>query len=462
VLNLRTGKESDVLCVPKAAEPLLSAFSVAFTRPTFQRFAVLTVGAILSLRRHTVTALLRTVGPLAKGHWSDYHRVLCRAVWSCWPLGKVLAAMVLELIPPDQPVVIPVDDTTPQHKGKHVYGKGRHRDACRSTHSHVVWVWGHKWVVLSVNVKFGFASRPWALPVLCALYRPAELNREEGRRHKTPIRLARQLVATLIHWFPGRQFVLLGDGGYASHELARFCWRHRRHVTLVSRLNPQANLYDAPPKDKTRSRKGGRPRLKGRKRAAPAGVVKRVGRGKRATVTWYGGKTRRVELISGTGHWYKGGDGLVPVRWVFVHDVSGTHRDEYFYSTDPTLTPEQIVGLYTGRWGVEVTFQEVRAHLGFATPCNRSTKSVLRTAPCLLGLFSLVSLIFARHVREHGVGVARDPWYDKVEASFGDAIATVRRMCWAEVLERSPDHRGITKLPTELRVTLLNELSRAA
>lgn len=448
-----------MLSIPKAAEPLVSAFSVAFTRPTFQRALVLILGAILSLRRRTVTHLLQTVGPLAKGHWSDFHRVLCRAAWSCWPLGKVLAAMILELIPAQLPVVIPVDDTTPQHKGKRVYGKGRHHDAVRSTHSHVVWVWGHKWVVLAINVKFPFASRPWALPVLSALYRPQELNRKEGRRHKTPIRLAMQLVAALIHWFPERKFILVGDGGYASHELARFCWRHRRHVTLVSRFHPQANLYDAPPTQ--RSRKGGRPRLKGRKRAAPSAVVKRS-KAKRFTVNWYGGKTRRVELISDTGHWYKGGDGLVPLRWVFVRDISGTHRDEYFYSTDQTLTADQIVSLYTGRWSIEVTFQEVRAHLGFTTPRNWSAKSVLRTAPCLLGLFSVVSLIFARQVRAAGVKVLCSPWYHKSDATFSDAMATVRRLCWAEVLKRSSGHAGVTKLPSGLRLTLLNHLSRAA
>jgi hypothetical protein len=87
----------------------------------------------------------------------------------------------------------------PQHKGKKVYGKGCHHDACRSTHSHVVWVWGHKWVVLAINVKFPFASRPWALPVLCALYRPAKLNGSEHRRHRKPIDLAMRLMATLIH-----------------------------------------------------------------------------------------------------------------------------------------------------------------------------------------------------------------------------------------------------------------------
>ena len=75
--------ESDMLCLPKAAEPLISAFSVAFTRPTFQRVIALILGAILSLRQRTVTAILRAVGPLAQGHWSDFHRVLCCRVWSC-------------------------------------------------------------------------------------------------------------------------------------------------------------------------------------------------------------------------------------------------------------------------------------------------------------------------------------------------------------------------------------------
>lgn len=313
--------------------------------------------------------------------------------------------------------------------------------------------------MLAINVKFPFAARPWALPVLCALYRPEELNCAEGRRHKTPTRLAMQLIATLIHWFPERKFILVGDGGYASHELARFCRRHGKHVTLISRFHPQANLYDAPPK--TRTGKTGRPRLKGRKRAAPSAVVKR-GKGKRSAVNWYGGKTRRVELIGGTGHWYKGGSGLVPVRWVFVHDVTGTHRDEYFYSTDPSLTDAQIVSLYTGRWSIEVTFQEVRAHLGFTTPRNWSAKSVLRTAPCLLGLFSVVSLIFARHARDKRIKPSCAPWYDKTETTFSDAIATVRRLCWAEVLKRSPKHVGVIKLPTRLRLTLLDQLSRAA
>jgi hypothetical protein len=457
-----------MLSLPKAAEPLIASFSVAFTRPTFQRFALLIVGAILCLRQRTVTSILRTLGPLARGHWSDFHRVLCCRVWSSWPLGKVLAAMILEAIPVDQPVICPVDDTSPQHKGPRVYGKGRHHDACRSTHSHVVWVWGHKWVTLAINVKFPFASRPWALPVLCALYRPEELNRSEGHRqakpphhHKTTIRLAMQLIATLIHWFPRRKFILVGDGGYGSHELARFCHRHRRHVTLISRFYPNANLYEAPAPKKPCGKKTGRPRVKGRRLPKPQNVVKRT-KPRRFTVSWYGGGTRRVDLVWGDGHWHKAkhSGGLVPVRWVFVHDKTGTHRDEYLFSTDATLTPDQIVSYFTARWSIEVTFQEVRAHLGFATLRNWSRQSVLRSAPCLLGLFSLVSLIFARLDERKPAKIASQPWYHKRQPTFSDAITAVRRLCWQEVLRRPCKHAGVTKLPNRLKLMLLDHLSQ--
>lgn len=448
-----------MLSLPSAAEPLLMSLSIAFTQPTFQRIIPLTVGAILTMGRRTVTAVLWTLRGLVSGHPSTYHRVFSRAVWSLWPLGKVMAAAVLRCVPADEPVLVPMDDTTAQHRGKHVYGKGCHHDAVRSAHQHVVFRWGHRWVVLAISVRFPFTSRRWALPVLCALYRPEELNRSEGRRHKTAPHLARQLMAVLIHWFPRRYFVFLGDGGYASHELARFCHRHRRHALLVSRYWADANLYaPAPP----RRKRSGRPRGKGRKLPQPQALVARRPR-HRATVDWYGGGRRRVEFVSDIGWWYKGGNGLVPVRWVFVHDLTGTHRDEYFYTTEPSLKPTQIISWFTARWSIETTFQEMRAHLGFETTRQHVKASVLRTAPCLLGLFSMICLIFAKHARGHHTTARCTAWYHKTEPTFSDAIATVRRLFWQEtVFEKASYHKGFKKLPPKLRNMLLDYLSQAA
>jgi DDE superfamily endonuclease len=451
-----------MLSLPKAAEPLLSRFSIAFTKPTFQRAIVLFVGFVLTVGRRTVTRTLSTVPGLTGGHFGDYHRVFSRARWSLWKLAEVLAAaVVLGLVPPDQPVVCTVDDTVTQRRGKRVYGKGRHRDPLRSTRTHNVWIWGHQWVVLAVNVKFPFCSRPWALPVLCGLYRTREVNEREGREHKTPVVLARQLIATLMHWFPRRRFILLGDGHYASHELARFAREHRRRLTLVSLFHPRAHLCQPPPP----RRKGqmGRRRVRGAKLPHPEDVVKNAER-KRSTVTWYGGKRRRVEFVSQAAHWYKPADGLVPVRWVFVHDLDGTHEDRYFYSTDPKLSASRIISLYTGRWGIEVTFQETKQHLGLATPRNRKDTSVLRTAPCLLGLYSVVSILF--HRRGGGGKTPKPcafPWYAKREVTFSDALAGVRRLLWEHtIFSEAARHDALKKLPRALHDNLLDQLSRAA
>lgn len=455
-----------MLMLPKVVQHVLSPFSAAFTTPTFQRVLLLFVGSVLTRGRHTVTAALRVLRLLPQGHYTDYHRVFSRASWSLWPLGRVLAAMVLELVPAQEPAICTCDDTTPQHKGKHVWGKGRHRDNCRSTRSHTVWVFGHKWVVLSISVQFFFARRPWALPVLAALYRAPGQDQQEGRRHKTPIDLARGLMAVLLHWFPDRQFILLGDGGYASHELARFCHRRRRRglsrrkrLALVSLCPPRANLYTPPPRKKAGP---GRPRVKGDKLPAPQDVVATAQR-KKSVVGWYGGHKRHIEFVSGCGHWYKSGDGLVPIRWVFVHDLDGTHEDRYFYSTDPSFSPSLIVTLYTARWSIEVTFQEVRLHLGFDTPRCWTKNSVLRTGPCLLGLFSLVCLIYHRHTRGRGTEPLSTAWYAKQEVSFADAIASVRGLLWCQtVLKQVDQHEAFQKLPPKLRRMLLEQLSLVA
>ena len=61
----------------KAAAPPPSPLGRALTRPAFQRAVLLGFGAILALWQRTVTTMLRIVRPLATGHWSDLHRLLC-------------------------------------------------------------------------------------------------------------------------------------------------------------------------------------------------------------------------------------------------------------------------------------------------------------------------------------------------------------------------------------------------
>lgn len=114
---------------------------------------------------------------------------------------------------------------------------------------------------------------------------------------------------------------------------------------------------------------------------------------RRHTVTlWYGRTNRVVEIATGTAVWYRGGSPPVPIRWLLVRDLLGELPPQAFLSTDLDAAPVAILQWFVSRWQLEVTFQEVRAHLGVESQRQWSDLAILRTTPALLGLFSLVTL----------------------------------------------------------------------
>jgi hypothetical protein len=291
------------------------------------------------------------------------------------------------------------------------------------------------------------------------LYCSPEQDRAEGRRHHTPAQLACRLLRLVLLRFPGRTFVFVGDSSYGTHEVARFCHRHRARLTLVSKCHPDANLFLPPPPYSG----VGRPRVKGERLLKPRQAVAglRPSSRSRLTVPWYGGGTRRVAVVTCTGHWFKAGRGLVPVRWVFVEDRTGTHRDEYFLTTDPALPPAGVIGHYTARWNIETTFQECRSHLGLETTRGWCRRTVLRAAPCLLGLYSVVAVLF--HALPAGKRSGSVAWPGKAGVTFSDALAAVRRWVWAEgVFPRAGADAAVQQLPPEVWELLLSALAPAA
>jgi hypothetical protein len=437
---------------------LFDPLAPAFTRPAFLRFVVLLLAAILTLGGRNVAKLLRTLGELAPGHFTSFHRLFSRCRWHGRRLARALAAAVLRRFLPDGPIPLVGDDTVCEHPGPKVYGKGCHRDPVRSTHSFTTYRWGHKWVVLAVLVRFPWARRLWALPILVSLYLMGDANAKQRRRHKTPAQLLRQQVRALMHWFPDRPFLLAADGNYATHELAKLAARFPGRLTFVSTFYPDANLHAPAPAYSGH----GRPPPKGRQLPCPAAVVAQAGRRQRLIVGCYGGGRRAVAVVSGTGLWYRSGAGTVPVRWVFVQDLSGTHRDEYFFTTDQGMSPAAVIASYTGRWNIETTFQELRSYLGLETTRGWCRNTVLRAEPCLFGLYTVVALLYAAlPARDARVRVV--DWPGKRDVTFSDAITAVRRWLWQEWIFALPGHsEAFQKLPRSFRSLLLSSLAPAS
>src|ERR671934_972248 len=150
------------------------------------------------------------------------------------------------------------------------------------------------------------------------------------------------MILQVRRWLPARMLIVVADSSYAAIELLSACACLPRPVTIVTRLRLDAALYDpAPPREKG---KKGAPRKKGKRQPTlaerlsdPATVWEM------ATVRWYGGVMRQVELASGTAVWYHSGMPPVPIRWVLIRDVLGKFESQALLSTDQSNTPTQIV-----------------------------------------------------------------------------------------------------------------------
>jgi hypothetical protein len=99
----------------------------------------------------------------------------------------------------------------------------------------------------------------------------------------------------------------------------------------------------------------------------------------------------------------------------------------------PSLPPRSSSGLFSeGR--VEVTFHEVRSHLGVETQRQWSDLAILHITPALLGLFSLVTLFAHQLLGEQAFPVRQASWYAKALPTFSDTLAFVRKQLWPVTL----------------------------
>ena len=181
-------------------------------------------------------------------------------------------------------------------------------------------------------------------------------------------------------------------------------------------------------------------------------------------VAWYDGTTRTVELSSQTAVWYRSGKPPVTIRWVLIRDPQGTFDPQALLCTDPSADPAQILEWFVLRWQLEVTFQEVRTHLGVETQRQWSDRAIARTTPALLGLFSWTTLAAHALQKRHPMTQRRAAWYDKPSPTFVDAIALVRRHLWlaSEGFSLSAVNSDTQELPVALYHRLVDSLAYAA
>jgi hypothetical protein len=420
-------------------------FRPFFSGPTFAKACVLLYGVLLAPGCRTVCAALRASGQAHAGDWSRYHHIFNRASWSAWSLSRVLLQQVVaRWVPAGCPVLLVFDETLERRSGPELTLRGRFYDAVRSSGRYISTSLGIRWLVVALLVQPTWSARQWALPVLVVPLRARPKAGHSPRRVRTLVEWSAFLVVRLRQWLPEREIVLVGDGSYAAVALVQRCQRLARPVTLVSRLRLDAALYDAPPVP-VPGKRGPKPKKGARQVPLAERLRDPDAPWQTLTLAWYGGRERSIEYLTGTALWYRRGLTPVAIRWLLVRDPAGKRRPQAFFCSDVAVAPATLLGWYVARWNVEVTFQEVRRHLGFNTQRHWSPRAVERATPCLFGLFTLVVLLADRL---HGAQVPtrQAAWYPKSEPTFADALAAVRYALW------QPDQLRISALDPQMRL----------
>jgi hypothetical protein len=431
---------------------ILVNFAVAFTQPTFAVFALLFTGAVLVKGRHTVTRMLVAAGVHA-AHHARFHRFFSQAKWTMDDLWEQLGRLVAEkLLDASSRLRVVIDETAQKKTGAKIFGAGVVYDNRPKSRKGRDLEWGLTWVVMALLVKVPlWKGHVFAIPILARLYRPRKVCR--GRSFKTKGQLALEMLERLGAWFPGRKVLLLVDGNYNDKALMR---QLPKDVDVIGRLRYDAAQFQRPPK---RKKSTGRPRLRGRKMARPVNYVARRPSQWRKTTLASG---RAFETQAWQALWW-----VVfrqrPVRAVASRRPGSRRKPEFFYTTDLTLTVDEVLGHYLDRWRIECLFHEVKETMGFEDPQCRTEKAVERTPAFLLCTAGVVKYWFLVRGERETVRF-RPRWWREMKGapaipSFSEMLAAMRR----EILTHAFSCRsGFQANHAETLKTLINSIAHAA
>ncbi|MCI0456869.1 MAG: transposase [Gemmataceae bacterium] len=374
-------------------EPIVQALTPAFTQPSALTHGRLLLAWVMCLGQHRLRRVADSARPQALPDHSRRHdadavyNLFERSAWTPSGLAARLGLLILTRLNPFGVITLVLDDTLAHKRGKSIWGLGWFRAAVASTKKRTATASGHNGVVLAIAVRLPFTQAPiLALPLLARLRLP-------GQAQRSCPHLAREMLAEVLAWFPGRRFTLVGDGAYAAKPLLEGL---DGRVTFVGRLRGDAALYD-PRVPKAKPGQRGRKAQQGPRLPSPKEAAAKADRQRSATGAWLGqqvevevyGQARALRALAYEALW-SSVLGVRPVRVVVVRDPAGKLRDAYLVTTDTQATVEWVITQFAWRWSIEVLFRASKQVLDLEAPQHYSREAVEKVAPWVWALQSVI------------------------------------------------------------------------
>jgi hypothetical protein len=410
-------------------------FQPLFTASAWQSFSVLAWGWALSTQRHTLSNYLWLTGATTLKHFSRFYVFLGRPLYKVrWQLWARIMQQADTRMHHDAPLVLVIDDFTKKKSGRHIEGLDHYRNSAGSARQEYRTLRG-------VNFVLGVMRLPlshWpdyriTLPIGLELYLKAPWANKLQVAYRSRSLLAREIVDCVAKTLPERAIRVLTDGGYATKEFLRHL---PRTVEVVSRLLISAQLYELPQPPKQRH--PGRPPRKGK----PLGSPKTFARKRKA---WREPPTEAgAKVQSWVALWHSVLPGR-PIRVVVVcrpagkkAKTSGQRKPrplvEAFFTTELTLSIDDILGHYRDRWAVESDIRDSQAFYGLGQDQCRKWRRIVGVNSFRLVMAAARTLWFVEHTQRTGpLDLCRyRPWYrHKVAPSQLDIVWMCREALFA-------------------------------
>jgi hypothetical protein len=360
---------------------VVQGLSDAFTAPSMRTHVAMLLGWLMCPGKRTEYKVFETIHadePVSRDQrhpFDRYYNFFSRSSWTVCELSRHVAEAVVSVLAPEGPLYLVVDDTLLHKRGEHVYGLGWFYDAVASTEKRTVTAPGNNWAVVGLAIPVpGEPDRFLCLPLQARLHLA-------GDEHPSCPDLAALMVQEIASWFPGREIVLVGDGGYSAHQLLAPLPEQVKYVGLV---RTDAELYDPKPPRQPAGKPGRKPQ-KGRRLPNPRQMLKPVQKAKADNLPagWQEISTRRYgKLWVHTRRvlWPKV-CGLRPIRIVVIHDPQGKLRDLCLFTTDVNAEVAWIIETFARRPSIEQVFRASKQYLQIQSPHHWCQASIEKLAP---------------------------------------------------------------------------------
>ena len=409
---------------------VMTLFYDLFTAPSWRTFILLACGWALATDRHTITTYLWLTGATTVKHFAQFYVFLgCPLYTQRWHLWGAVIRLAVQFVPVGEVIRVSFDDTTKKKAGRSIEGLDRYRNGAGSARQEYRTLRGLNFVVGIMHIPLTrWPGHYLSVPVGCELYLKEPQAQSLNVPYQSRSQLARTILDFVVVQLPGRSIRSLADGGYATKDYVR---QLPKVAHVVGRFPISAKLYEVPPSPTPKRR--GAPRKKGDLIGSPKTLAQ-------TTTGWVPHPSEAgAEIQAWCGLWHA----VLPGRLVQVvvlrrqsqlaTKYQGQRKPppalEAFFTTDLTLSVDEIVREYGHRWAVEIAIRDSNAFAGLGQDQCRKRQRIVGANTLRLVLAAARTLWFIAHVdRGTGVPLGRyRPWYrQKVAPSQLDIAEACR------------------------------------